>query len=122
MISVIGVEIPDTLVIEYYRKMINKIYAILPVFEGKNYFTKKVEYPADFAYDNFKRYLSNLLCEVTGSSELFIVNVTSLELLSNLRGLYESDSHEHSKVKSIVMGSISLCERIIEEIKVLEGE
>jgi len=119
MKSTLGIEIPDKLVVKYYERLIANLFAALNIYEGKDYITKTLKYEPQEACDMFLRYLENLILEVCGSNEVFIVNVNSLKILSIIRGLQTITLNQHKKVKSNLMSCMTLCERVISE---LEGD
>jgi hypothetical protein len=108
----------DKLIIAYYKGLIGNFYKILPLYEGRDLKTKQIVYLPDIAYQNFQNYVSNLLVEVYGSSNLFFVNEYSIKIVSILQGiLHKVEIDKHKKLKTLVFQCVSLCEKIIVELE-----
>lgn len=111
------------LLIKYYKCLINSIYKILPLYEGKKYKSNIIFYSSEEAYKNFQVYLTNLLVEIHGNSQLFFQSDNSIKLISIIRGMIqEVQPGEQIKVKRLTMQCISLCKKIIKEIEEKESE
>lgn len=105
---------------QYYKSLIGKCFKVLPLYEGKDMYSKQIIYSSDKAFENYQQYLSNLIIEVSGS-EIFFNSVNSIEILNKLNGAFkEIGVDEHFKLKPIIMDCISLCNKVISEIE--EGD
>lgn len=105
------------LVIKYYKKLINSLFKPLPIFEGKDN-SGKITYDEETAFRNFQIYISNLLVEIHGNSQLFFCSDNSIKLASILKGmLSEIQIGEQPKVKRLIMQCINICKQIILEIE-----
>jgi hypothetical protein len=94
----------------------------LNIYEGKDYETKTVKYNPEESLDMFLKYLENLILEICGSNDVFIVNVNSLKILSILRGLQSIQVSEQRKAKSNLMNCMTLCKKIIAELNAIIAE
>lgn len=109
------------LLIKYYEGLINSIFKNLPLYEGRKYKTSGIVYSKEEAYKNYQVYLSNLIVEVYGNSQLFFCSDNSIKLISILKGMIqEVKIDEQQKVKRLTMECISLCKKIIQEINNME--
>lgn len=112
--------IPKKLLIDYYRKLINSIFKIIPLYNGEEYKTKKIIYSSEEAFNNYQIYLSNLLVELHGNIQ-FIQSDNSVKLINILKGMIQQiEINENKKVKRLTMESINLCKKIIKEIETEE--
>jgi hypothetical protein len=106
------------LLIKYYKGLVNSIYKLLPLYEGRRYRTSDIFHNKEDAYKYFQVYLSNLLVELHGNSQLFFCSDNSIKLISILKGMIQEISiDEHTKVKRLTMECINLCKKIIKEIE-----
>ncbi len=106
-----------TLLIQYYKGLINSIYKLLPVYEGRKYKTSGIYYSSEEAYKNYQIYLNNLLVEVYGNSQ-FLYSENSIKLANILRGMMqEIKIDEHDRVKRLTMECINICKKIIQDIE-----
>lgn len=109
------------LLIKYYQGLINSTFKLLPLYEGRKYKTSSIVYSKQEAYKNYQTYLSNLIVEVYGNSQLFFCSDSSIKLISILKGMIQEISiDEQQKVKRLTMECISLCKKIIVEIYEIE--
>jgi hypothetical protein len=108
------------LLIKYYQGLVNSLFKLLPLYEGRKYRTSGIVYSQDEAYKNYQIYLSNLLIEIYGNSQSFFQSENSIKLVSILRGMVqEIKIDEQPKVKRLTMECINICKKIIVE---LEGD
>lgn len=106
------------LLIKYYKGLINSIYKLLPLYEGCKFKSKDIIYTPEEAYKNYQIYLTNLIVEIYGNSQLFFQSENSMKLISILRGMIqEIKLDEHQTVKRLTMECINLCKKIIKEIE-----
>lgn len=106
------------LLVKYYKNLVNSLFKLLPLYEGKKYKTSSIFYQPEEAYKNYQIYLVNLLVEIHGNSQYFFCSDNSIKLVSILRGMIqEIHVNEHQKVKRLTMECISLCKKIIKEIE-----
>lgn len=104
------------LLLKYYRGLVNSVYKGLPIFEGRKNKSGDIIYDAETSYRNYQIYLTNLLVEIYGNSQLFLQSENSIKLISILRGMLEVEKNDHPTVKRLTMQCIGICKKIIEEI------
>jgi hypothetical protein len=106
------------LLIKYYKGLINSIFKAMPLYEGLKYKSKEVVYSSEEAYKNYQIYLSNLIVEIYGNSQLFFYSDNSIKLISLLRGMIqEIKLNEQQRVSRLTKECINLCKKIITEIE-----
>lgn len=111
-------EIPRDILLEYYKKLKGSLFKIIPLYEGRDFKTRKVTLVPEAAFNSYKNYTSNLLVELHGNSSLFFVSAYSIKVFNIIRGmLLEVEMDEHERVKSCVMECINLCDKIMEEVR-----
>jgi hypothetical protein len=104
------------LIIQYYKLLVGNCFKILPIYEGKDVYSKEVVYLPESAFSNYQKYVANLIVELCGS-DIFFTSVNSVRIVSILRGvLKEVNVNEHQKLKPLVMECIKLCNKIIDEL------
>lgn len=105
--NVNGIEISGEMLNKYFDTLINKIFAVLGVYED-------CEEIKDFS--SYDIYLDRVLTELTGG--YYIIGFDNFVSLSNiLAGIKYSENINHRKVKSLVFHCIS----IVKKMKVGEG-
>jgi len=105
--------IPETTLNEYYDSLIGRFFKILPIFEGRDIFTKKKIYSDDVAMENYKKYIEGFIIEIYGTTKM-IDNKLLIRLLSILNGMY--DLSEHEKIKTSVFACIDICKKLKEGV------
>ena len=111
----------NILFIKYYEGLINSTYKLLPIYEGRKYKTSSVVFSKEDAFKNYQIYLSNLLIEIHGNSQLFLCSENSIKLRNIFKGMImDIQIDEHKKVKRLTMECINICKKIIDEIKEYE--
>lgn len=97
-----GIEISNEELNKYYDKLINKIFAILGVYED-------CEKESDFS--NYVVYIDRVLTELVGG--YYLMNSEEfLSLYNILLGIKSSDNFNHKKIKSIVFHCISVVKKM----------
>lgn len=97
-----GIEISDEILNKYFDALINKIFAILGVYEDCD----KIK---DFS--NYDIYLDRVLTELSGG--YYVIGFDNFISLSNiLTGIKYSDKINHRKVKSLVFHCISMIKKM----------
>lgn len=105
------------LLIKYYNNLVNSIYKLLPLYEGKKYKTSNVFYTQEEAFINFQNYLCNLLIEIHGSYQFFY-SENSIKLVNILKGMIqEINLNQQTIVKRLTLECINICKKIINEIE-----
>ncbi len=99
---------------KYCRKLINKIYILLPTFEGRDHINKVVIYSQNEAYDNYLKNLNKLKVEIRGCASNFDHIVEFIEIYNIVEGLSEIKISEHDLLKQYVFHLIDICEKLIE--------
>jgi hypothetical protein len=106
------------LLIKYYKGLINSCFKIIPIYNGEKFKSKEIIKNPEDAYKDYQIYLSNLLVEIYGNSQLFFQSENSIKLISLLKGMIkEIRLNENTRVKQIVRECIGLCKKIIIEIE-----
>jgi hypothetical protein len=116
MINVYGIETPDELVVKYYKTLIGRIYGLLPTFEGIDIKSKEIVFEPEESFQMFKSSLENLILEICGSNDIFLVGEKSIRLLSLIRGLQELSINDHSNLRSVVFLCTDLCSKIANQL------
>jgi hypothetical protein len=105
----------------YYKNLLNACWKALPIYEGKDIKTKMVVYSPEEAFNQFQKYISNLLVEIYGNSGLFFKSVHSMQLIGILRGMLQeikiNSDEEHKKIKPLIFKCTNLCEKMIKELE-----
>lgn len=84
------------------KKLISKIYKILPLYEGKVE-NEELYLPQDVAYEQYQDYLGIIIIEFSGmEGEPFT------EILHYLKGLSKQKEITHANVKKVIFHCISL--------------
>jgi len=112
-----NLEIPNELILRYISLIINKIYKLLPLYEGMSKITKKIVVPVDIAYKNYINELELLRIEVSGDYYIYENNEIFLKLLALLEGMQEIKINQHKIVRASVFKCISLCDSLKEDIR-----
>lgn len=84
----------------YYRKLIDKIYKILPLYE---------ECVANNILENFSKYIDVVLAEITGYYH-YTNNVNFIVLSCIITSLKHTEVLTHAKVKALTFHCISIVE------------
>ena len=97
-----GIEISDEMLDKYFDILINKIFAILGIYED-------CEEAEDFS--NYNVYLDRVITELTGG--YYVIGFENFISLTNiLTGIKYSDEINHKKVKSLVFHCISIIKKM----------
>lgn len=96
---------------KYMTHLRNKIWKLLPIYEGKNNKGEIVE-SREKAYEKFYLSLSRLLVELTGAKNIEVDSGYYVELIYLLEGMKTFSENEHSRVRDIILHCCSLCEKI----------
>lgn len=107
--------IPNYALFEYYDSLISRFFKILPIFEGKDVFTKEKIYSNDVAIENYKKYIENFIVEIYGTTKI-IDNILLIRLLTILVGMEALNENEHRKVKACVFNCIDICKKLKEGV------
>lgn len=100
--NVNGIEISSEMLNKYFDTLINKIFAILGVYED-------CEEINDFS--SYDIYLDRVLTELTGG--YYMIGFDNFVSLSNiLTGIKYSETINHRKVKSLVFHCISMVKKM----------
>lgn len=110
-----NIKITDQSNIRYITSLRNRVWKLLPIYEGRDK-DKKIVMSADKAYDNFYKNLEKLILEVSGASEIWFENSYYIELLYLLTGMKTFVAEDHARIKSIVTHCTDLCEKIKKEL------
>ena len=100
-----GIEFSDKEIQEYKQSVINKLFAILGIFE-------ECEESGDMS--PFHSYLDRLIIEFRGIKDIFDI-CTFVSIVAILDGLRKEEQLNHKKVKSIVFHCISLVKKDTDE-------
>lgn len=103
------------LLIDYYDNLLNDCFKLLPIYEGRDFKTKKIIYTPEEAHKNYIAYLSSFLNEICGGYYMFN-NIYFLKLMTNLSGMMSIKINEHRKLKPLVFKCINLINKLKEEI------
>lgn len=110
-----NIKITDQSNVRYITSLRNRIWKLLPIYEGRDK-DKRIVLPADKAYSNFYKNLEKLILEVSGASEIWFENSYYIELLYLLTGMKTFLAEDHARIKSIVTHCTDLCEKIKKEL------
>ena len=97
---------------EYFKKLLDRIFRLLPLYEGKDQTTKNIICSPGDAYSNFSNNLITVDTEIDGLMRDNIEDIEIQELSNLIKGMYEISIGEHNKVRVIVFAAIRLCKRI----------
>ena len=97
-----GIEISNEELNKYYDKLINKIFAILGVYE---------DCEKESNFDNYTIYIDRVLTELIGGYYL-MDSEAFLSLYNILLGIKSSNDNNHKKIKSIVFHCISVVKKM----------
>ena len=106
--------IPEEVIIKYFNKLIGKYYQLLPVFEGRSFYSKEIVYTPEEAYKQFKDNLNNLSYELHGLHFMFTNNELFISLLSLFNTIQSIQIDEHDKLRNIVFSCINICNKLKE--------
>ncbi|MDV3426611.1 MAG: hypothetical protein LIR50_05410 [Bacillota bacterium] len=112
-----NLDIPNELILRYIDLVINKIYKLLPLYEGMSKSTKQIIIPVDIAYKNYINELELLILEVSGDYYIYKNNEIFLKLLALLEGMQDIKINEHRIVRTSVFKCISLCDSLKDGIR-----
>lgn len=97
-----NIEFSNEILEDYLDKLINKIFAVLAIFED-------CEKNNDF--ENFEVYLDRVIIEVSGG--FYIIGSSDfISLLNILSGIKNDKYINHKKIKSLVFHCISLVKKM----------
>lgn len=108
-----NVEINNKTLSEVLTSLRNRIWKLLPIYEGKD-MSGRITISEMAAYKNFKKNLQKVTIEVYGANDILFQNTQFVQLLCLLQGLESVKIDEHEKVKNIVKHCADLCEKIKE--------
>lgn len=100
---------------KYLECLRNKIWKLLPIYEGKDK-TGKIVNSREKAYEKFSLSLSRLLVELTGAKNIETDNGYYVELVYLLEGMMSFNETEHDRVRDIVLHCCNLCEKLSEVV------
>lgn len=107
--------IPKEIMLDYFKKLPNKIFKILPIYEGKDIYTNNINCDSITAYGNYQSYLDTFTIELSGASNIFPHTSKFIEILALIEGMKTIKEYEHKKVKKIVFKCINKCKLIYKE-------
>lgn len=93
----------------YLKKLVGKVYKLLPIYEGKDFYGKIVCSPDEALY-NFKKQLILLETEIIG---LNLQDDKVEELLILIQGMKRYEVGQHTEVKYCTMKALNICKKII---------
>ena len=110
MTTVYNSTIPDKLICEYLDFLINKVFALLPMFEDSSV--------SDDKRNNFLIYQNNLIQTINGNANLINYdNVLILDILSHLQSLFDVLNHDDYKRHVLkVCNLLSLLRKEVERV------
>lgn len=118
MNSNIKFNVQEELLLKYWNSLQGGLYKILPIYEGRDLFSKNVVFSQEDAYNHFQQYVSSLLVEIYGNSKLFFETVHAVKIVSILRGILEEIKiDEHKKLRPLVFQCVNLCKKISDELE-----
>lgn len=100
----------------YMELLINKIFKLLPTFEGKSSLNHQIIYTPEQAYKHFQSHLEEVILEVTGNYYLYNNSPKILELLTLLDGLRDVTLEDHQTVRTIVFKCTNICMELKETL------
>ena len=96
---------------DYIELLINKIFKLLPLYEGLS-LTKEVVYTSEQAYKHFQMHLEEVIVEVTGNYYIYNNSPRFLQLLSILDGMRDIKLDEHKLVRTLVFKCTNICSEL----------
>ena len=105
------ISISPTAKIKYLTSLRNRIWKLLPIYEGKDK-SGKVVMEFEKAYANFYKNLEKLVVEMSGANEIWYDNGEYHELLYLLTGMKTFTAEDHDRIKTIVVHCADLCEKM----------
>ena len=96
---------------KYLTSLRNRIWKLLPIYEGKDK-SGNIVIPFEKAYCNFYKNLEKIIIEISGANEIWYENSEYIELLYLLVGMKSFLAEEHDRIKSIVVHCSDLCEKM----------
>jgi hypothetical protein len=112
--------IPKEILIKYFKDLIHRVYKCIPVLEGRD-FSGRVVYLENISKENFQKYLSKLILEIYGNSDLFFLNEKPVRILGILEGTIKEDPDNFAKIRSNIFDCTSILEKIIKDLEKEEG-
>lgn len=106
--------------IKYLTSLRNRIWKLLPIYEGKDK-SGQVVLPFEKAYCNFYKNLEKLILEISGANEIWYETSEYVELLYLLTGMKTFLAEDHDRIKSIVVHCADLCEKMKKRSDVIYG-
>jgi len=106
-----NINLSPTARIKYLTSLRNRIWKLLPIYEGKDK-SGKVVIQFDKAYDNFYKNLEKLVLEMSGANEIWYDNAEYVELLYLLTGMKTFLAEDHDRIKYIIVHCADLCEKM----------
>lgn len=100
---------------DYIELLINKIFKLLPLYEGLS-LTKEIIYTPEQAYKHFQMHLEEVIVEVTGNYYIFCNNPKIISILSILDGMRDIKLNEHQLVRTLVFKCTNICEELKEDL------
>lgn len=90
MKTIYKTEIPNELTCKYLDLLVNKVFALLPMFEEAN--------TSNYQKRSFIIYQKNLIQTINGNTELIVYDSTLvLDILSHLQSLFSITDHDDYK-------------------------
>lgn len=96
---------------KYFASLKNRIWKLLPIFEGKG-MDRKIVYSREEAYEKYQLYLLRVLTELDGAKNINKNNGYYAELYYLLEGMKDFSCDEHDRVRDIVLHCCGLCEKL----------
>lgn len=96
---------------EYFERLTNKLFRLLPIYEGKDKETNLIVYEAEVAHQNFLNNLTAVITEVSGLRDEFKDSAVD-ELFYLLKGMEDIKVNQHPVVKTCVFKAINQCKRV----------
>lgn len=100
---------------KYYERLVNKLYRLLPIYEGRDKDSGDLICPPEIAYINYLNNLTTVGTELEGWIEQCNdedSRVGIQELISLIYGMEKTKVGEHSKVKTTVFAAIRKAKHI----------
>lgn len=95
---------------KYIEVLVNKIYQLLPIYEGRDGATKEIVFINNEAYKQFRQRCIKLLTEIRGLCH-FIDSIGFIKISNMLAGMTEIGLDKHDQVKACVFECIELLKK-----------
>lgn len=110
-----NVNLPNDRVLDYLKKLPGKFFKILPIYEGRDFYTKEITIDAIQAHKDYLKYLDSLILDISGAYLLLPENSKMFEMLTILKGLTTVEIGEHDKLKPQVFKCVDSCKQILND-------